>query len=129
MGGLYCRRPFEEGMEVKVTGFEEAIQGIDDLKNAISNETLIEWAEAIQRTANDSCGEGVVFKGSVDEQGKFQLQTNSTPQTFDCLLDAIRKNIPRMHKLTQQIYERIIYGLISEEAKIESLRPQSSTVA
>jgi hypothetical protein len=107
-------------MEVKVTGLDEAIQSIEDLKNAISNEALIEWANIIEKTAHQTCGEGVVFKGSIDAQGKFQLQTKSTPQTFDCLLDAIRKNIPNMHPFTQAIYERIIYGLISEKVKKES---------
>ena len=114
----YIRRPImREGMETKVSGVDQAIQAIEELREAISPETLVRWADAIQQAAQNECGERVVFKGSVDAEGKFRLKANSTPETFECLVEAIRKNTVSMHQATKAFYENVIYSMIAEKDK------------
>ncbi len=105
---------------MKVSGLDDVLRGIEDTKRAISAETLVRWTETIQRTATETCGEPVVFKGSIDEHGKFKLEAKTNSEAFDCLIDSIRKSIPSMHPATREIFERIIYGLVSEKAKKEA---------
>ena len=102
---------------MKASGVDEAIQAIEELRESISPETLVRWADTIQQTARKECGENVVFKGTVGADGKFRLETNSTPETFECLIEAIRMSTTSMHQATKAFYENVIYSLIAEKDK------------
>jgi hypothetical protein len=102
---------------MKARGVDEAIQAIEELREAISPETLVRWADIIQQTARKACGQNVAFKGTIDADGKFRLETDSTSETFECLIEAIRESTLSMHKATKAFYENVIYSLIAEKDK------------
>lgn len=77
----------------------------------------MEWADRIQQTATANCGESVVFKGSVNPDGKFNLDARAKPEGLDCLIDAINVHLPSMHPVTRGIFEKVIYSLMAEKAK------------
>ena len=105
------------GMEIEISGVDAVIREMEDLREAISPDTLKKWADLIQQTVDRECGEGITFKGLIDSQGQFKLETNSTAQNMDCLIDSIRKNTESMHPVTKAFYEKVIYKLIDERAK------------
>jgi hypothetical protein len=104
-------------MEVRVSGLDEVLQGLEDLKRAVSAETFVEWADRIQETAKANCGESVVFEGSIDSQGRFSLKRSANPDSFDCLTDAINQHLSSMHPATRPLFERVIYDMMAEKAK------------
>lgn len=95
----------------------EAMRAFDELKDAISAETLLEWANTIEGTAKQECGEQVEFKGSIDPEGKFHLTSHATSDNVDCVIEAIRKNMISMHPATKEFYEKVIEGLQAEKSK------------
>lgn len=104
-------------MEVEISGLDEALQGLEDLKDAISAETMVLWTRKIQGTATARCGEGIDFSGSITSEGKFNLKTAAKPDNIGCLVEAIQAHLSSMHPATRSFFERVIYGLIAEKAK------------
>ena len=104
------------GFRLDIDDSEERRE-FEELTDAVSAETLLECASAIQRTARQQCGEQVEFKGSVDTQGKFHLTSHSTTNNIDCLIEAIRRCFYSMHPVTKAFFEKVIESLEAEKSK------------
>lgn len=96
-------------MEMKVSGFDEAIGGLQELANAISPNTMLDWAIKIGQTVEKSCGAGVIAQGYLKPDGQFALDIRAkSGQQVECVLKAIRQHLPSMHPATRAWYEKVI---------------------
>jgi hypothetical protein len=80
---------------------------MDELSNAISPETLLEWADRIEDTVKQDCNARIRFKGKINDTGKFELEFPKTGD-IDCVINAIRKHLDLMHPMTRKFYETVI---------------------
>ncbi len=86
----------------------EVRRALDELSDAISANTLLEWANQIENTVRQSCEESVRFKGLIKPDGKFALEISAKANEIDCILNAIRQHLSSMHPATRAFYEKVI---------------------
>ena len=82
-------------------------------------ETLAEWSEIIEKTSKKDCddakGARIVFRGVVDEEGRFTLDVDAAdPDATLCLLKSIQKSLDLMPHVPKLFYSAMMEALASQ---------------
>jgi len=106
---------FPEGGAFWFDQLRSVLRGVDP-------QIMAEWSAIIEKRAKRLCGDSkgarIIFRGVVDEEGRFSLDVDAAdPDATLCLLKGIQKTLDLMPTVPKVFYSIVMEALASESDK------------